>query len=32
MGAIALHTGGVLADHGWPRLFGCGATDLADLA
>lgn len=32
LGALALHTGGVLADHGWFRLLGGGSSDLPDLA
>lgn len=32
LGALALHTGGVLADHGWFRLLGGGSEALADLA
>lgn len=32
MGAMALHTGGVLIDHGWLRLLGGGASGLVDLA
>lgn len=32
LGALALHTGGVLVDHGWLRLLGGGAYGLADLA
>ena len=31
LGALALHTGGILADHGWFRLLG-GGSDLTDLA
>lgn len=32
LGALALHTGGVLVDHGWLRLLGGGAYGLPDLA
>jgi hypothetical protein len=32
LGALALHSGGVLADHGWFRLFGGGSAHLIDLA
>jgi len=32
LGALALHTGGVLADHGWFRLLGGGSAHLPDLA
>jgi hypothetical protein len=32
LGALALHTGGVLADHGWFRLLGGGSGGLPDLA
>jgi hypothetical protein len=32
LGALALNSGGVLADHGWFRLLGGGSPHLADLA
>lgn len=32
LGAMALNSGGVLADHGWFRLLGGGSPHLADLA
>ena len=32
MGALALHTGGLLIDHGWLRILGGGADRLTDLA
>jgi len=32
LGALALHTGGLLADHGWFRLLGGGSNGLPDLA
>ena len=32
LGALALHSGGVLADNGWFRLLGGGSRHLADLA
>lgn len=32
LGAMALHTGALVADHGWFRLLGCGAPHLRDLA
>ncbi len=32
LGALALHTGGILADHGWFRLLGGGSDGLVDLA
>jgi hypothetical protein len=32
LGALALHTGGVVCDHGWLRLLGAGADGLPSLA
>lgn len=32
LGGLALHTGGILADHGWFRLYGGGSEFLPDLA
>lgn len=32
LGALALHSGSVLVDHGWLRLLGGGSRDLTDLA
>lgn len=32
LGAIALHSGGILADHGWFRLLGGSSSHLIDLA
>lgn len=32
MGALALNSGGMLADHGWVRLLGGGSGNLPDLA
>ena len=32
LGALALHYGGILADHCWFRLYGGGSTGLPDLA
>lgn len=32
LGALALNTGGLLADHGWFRIFGGGAAGIPDLA
>jgi hypothetical protein len=32
MGALALNSGGLLADHGWVRLLGGGSAGLPDLA
>ena len=32
LGALAVHTGGILADDGWFRLLGGGSPHLADLA
>lgn len=32
LGALALHTGGVVIDHGWLRLLGGGGSGLIDLA
>ncbi|NLT30361.1 MAG: DUF2625 family protein [Propionibacterium sp.] len=32
LGAMALQTGGIVADHGWFRLYGGGSRDLPDLA
>ena len=32
LGALALHSGGVMAEHGWFRLLGGGSPYLADLA
>jgi hypothetical protein len=32
LGALALHTGGVLVDHGWVRVLGGGAVGLPGLA
>jgi hypothetical protein len=32
LGALALHTGGVVIDHGWLRLLGGGHAGLPDLA
>jgi hypothetical protein len=32
MGALALNSGGLLADHGWLRLLGGGTANLPDLA
>lgn len=31
MGAVALHTGGIVADHGWVRLYGGGSEDLPSI-
>ncbi|MCQ4618678.1 DUF2625 family protein [Corynebacterium sp. CCUG 59401] len=28
MGAVALHTGGIVVDHGWVRLYGGGSEHL----
>lgn len=32
MGAVALHTGGIVADHGWVRLYGGGSEHLPSIA
>ena len=32
LGALALHTGGLVVDHGWFRIFGGGGEGLPDLA
>src|SRR3954451_4419234 len=32
LGAMAFHTGGLLIDHGWIRLFGAGHGPLPSLA
>lgn len=32
MGAVALHTGGIIADHGWVRLYGGGSGQLPSIA
>src|SRR5689334_3586703 len=32
LGALALHTGGVVCDHGWLRMLGAGAHGLPSLA
>lgn len=32
MGALALHTGGLLVDHGWLRILGGGSPGMPDLA
>ena len=32
LGALALHTGGILVDHGWLRILGGGGSGLIDLA
>lgn len=32
MGAVALHTGGIVADHGWVRLYGGGSEDMPSIA
>ena len=32
MGAVALHTGGIVADHGWVRLYGGGSEHLLSIA
>ena len=32
MGAVALHTGGIVADHGWMRLYGGGSEHLPSIA
>lgn len=32
LGAMALNSGGIIADHGWFRLYGGGAAGLPDLA
>ena len=33
MGAVVLHAGGILADHGWFRILGCGSgSDLPSIA
>lgn len=32
MGAVALHTGGIVADHGWVRLYGGGSQHLPSIA
>lgn len=32
LGALALHTGGVLIDHGWLRVLGGGGSEMPDLA
>lgn len=32
LGALALNSGGLLADHGWFRIFGGGAEGIPDLA
>lgn len=31
-GAVALHTGGIVSDHGWVRLYGGGSEDLPSIA
>lgn len=31
-GAVALHTGGIVADHGWVRLYGGGSEHLLSIA
>lgn len=32
MGAVALHTGGIVANHGWVRLYGGGSEHLPSIA
>lgn len=32
MGAVALHTGGIVVDHGWVRLYGGGSEHLPSIA
>ena len=32
MGAVALHTGGIVIDHGWIRLYGGGSEHLPSIA
>lgn len=32
MGAVALHTGGIVAEHGWVRLYGGGSEDMPSIA
>ena len=32
MGAVALHTGGIVVDHGWIRLYGGGSEHLPSIA
>ena len=32
MGAVALHTGGIVAEHGWVRLYGGGSESLPSIA
>src|SRR3954466_2697501 len=32
LGALALHTGGIVCDHGWLGLLGAGTTELPGLA
>ena len=31
LGALALHCGGIVADHGWLRILGCGGSGLPGL-
>lgn len=32
MGAVALHTGGIVAEHDWVRLYGGGSADMPSIA
>lgn len=32
LGAVAFNTGGLIVDHGWLRILGCGGEGLTDLA
>ena len=32
LGAVILHTGGILIDHGWLRIFGSGHAERVPLA